>query len=86
MGIPTNELIKGDMVELRNGWNARIEDNNKRGATRMATVFGLHTEMGSVYSHDIVKVERNGVLVAIDHTPKQIESARMNSMLWGGRE
>jgi hypothetical protein len=34
----TNELKKGDMVKLRNGWKARIEDNMK-GNTRLATVY-----------------------------------------------
>jgi len=49
----TNDLKKGDYVRLRNGWDARIEDN-KKGLIRLCTVFGLETEMGSVYSHDIV--------------------------------
>ena len=50
--MKTNDLKKGDRVQLRNGWYATIEDNLK-GNTRMATVEGIYTEMGSVYSHDI---------------------------------
>lgn len=49
----TNQLKKGDEVVLRNGWKARIEDN-KKGDTRLCTVYGFVTEMGSVYSHDIM--------------------------------
>lgn len=50
--MKTNDLKKGAVVRLRNGWYARIEDNMK-GNTRLATVYGYETEMGSVYSHDI---------------------------------
>jgi hypothetical protein len=48
----TNKLKKGARVILKNGWCAEIEDNLK-GNTRLATVHGLYTEMGSVYSHDM---------------------------------
>ena len=66
----TNDLKKGDMVVLRNGWKAKIEDN-KKGNTRMATVYGFHEEMGSVYSHNIVALERDGERFAIEHTEQQ---------------
>lgn len=48
----TNELKKGSRVILKNGWCAEIADN-KKGNLRLATVHGLYTEMGSVYSHDM---------------------------------
>ena len=68
----TNDLKKGDLVQLANGWMARIADNRK-GATRMCTVYGFHTEMGSVYSHDIIQLvdESTGVRTWITHTEKQ---------------
>jgi hypothetical protein len=68
----TNQLKKGDEVVLRNGWKARIEDN-KKGATRLCTVYGFYTEMGSVYSHDIIQLvnETTGVRTSIIHTEKQ---------------
>lgn len=50
----TNDLKKGDVVRLRNGWYAVIADN-KKGNIRMATVSGVYTETGSVYSHDIMR-------------------------------
>ncbi len=51
----TNELKKGDRVQLTNGWYATIEDNLK-GNTRLCTVEGFVTEMGSVYAWDIDNV------------------------------
>lgn len=51
-----NDLRKGDFVLLRNGWEARIEDN-KKGNVRLCTVRGYETEMGSVYAHDMVAVK-----------------------------
>ena len=52
----TNDLKKGTMVNQRNGWKARIEDN-KKGNSRLATVFGYCTEMGSIYAHDIIEYQ-----------------------------
>lgn len=60
--MKTNDLKKGSIVYLRHtDWKARIEDNMK-GNIRLATVYGLFTEMGSIYSHDIIAYE--------DHTGK----------------
>lgn len=82
--ITTNDLKKGDKVLLRNGWKATIEDNLK-GNTRMCTVYGDVTEMGSVYSHDMIYLFKGGrsirmdsvanmcAKVAISHTPAQIK-------------
>lgn len=67
----TNALKKGARVVLRNGWYATIEDNLK-GNTRMATVEGFVTEMGSVYAHDIVgMLDPTGTKHPIEHTPAQ---------------
>lgn len=77
--MKTNELKKGDRVRLRNGWYATIADN-KKGNIRMATVEGDHTETGSVYSHDIMlhfPVNGEMDIVAIEHTPKQLELKEM---------
>ncbi len=69
--MKTNDLKKDDMVVLRNGWGARIEDN-KKGNIRVATVFGTYTEMGSVYAHDIVTYKKDGALTTIEHTDAQL--------------
>ncbi len=50
--MKTNDLKKGAVIRLRNGWVAVVYDN-MRGNTRMCKVFGYETEIGSVYSHDI---------------------------------
>ena len=42
-----NDMKKGQMGVLKNGWKFRIEDN-KRGNIRLATVYGYFTEMGSI--------------------------------------
>ena len=52
--MKTNDLEKGDRVQLRNGWYATIADN-MRGNTRLAAVEGHVNEIGSVYSHDIIR-------------------------------
>ena len=74
--MKTNDLKKGDRVRLHNGWNATIEDNLK-GNTRMATVEGFVTEMGSIYSHDIKvflpKDIKDTFEIDIELTPKQIK-------------
>jgi hypothetical protein len=68
--IQTNDLKKGARVQLNNGWYATIQDNRK-GDVRIATVEGLYTETGSIYAHDIVRVELSDGWVAVSHTPKQ---------------
>jgi hypothetical protein len=50
--LKTNDLKKGAIVRLRNGWLAEIADN-KKGNIRLAKVYGIETEYGSVYAHDI---------------------------------
>ena len=70
--IYTNDLRKGDIVQLRNGWRAEVWDNAK-GNTRMCKVYGYETEIGSVYSHDIRRVLRNDVFVLVMHTPAQLK-------------
>ena len=68
--MKTNDLKKGTRILLCNGWEATLIDNAK-GNTRMANVEGFVTEMGSVYSHDILAVLPTGERV--EHTPAQIK-------------
>ena len=69
--MKTNELKKGDVVRLRNGWKAILQDNRK-GNTRLAEVYGDFTELGSVYSHDIVShLDPRSGWVKIEHTKSQ---------------
>lgn len=71
-GMKTNDLKKGAKVKLACGWFATIADNAK-GQTRMATVEGFVTEMGSVYSHDIASTLVDGQWIPIEHTPAQLK-------------
>ena len=68
----TNELKKGTWVVLRNGWKAEIYDN-MRGNTRMARVYGDFDEIGSVYSHDIMKwgATEDTIVHPVEHTQAQ---------------
>lgn len=79
----TNDLKKGDMVMQRNGWKARIEDNRK-GNTRLATVYGYFTEMGSIYSHDILyKMNEDGTRTEIEYTPAQEKLRQQVAEIFG---
>lgn len=86
--IKTNDLKKGAVVQLSNGWFAVIADN-KKGDIRLAKVHGICTELGSVYSHNIIfyfpEVKENEIrekclfssiaprYIKIEHTPKQLK-------------
>lgn len=70
--MKTNELKSGTKVKLSNGWSATIKDN-MRGNTRLAEVEGLYTEIGSVYSHDIVRAYNGTEWVNVEHTPAQLK-------------
>ena len=66
-----NDMKKGQKGRLNNGWHFRIEDN-KKGNIRMATVYGLHTEMGSIYTKDIAwLVKEDGSTERLEQTDKQ---------------
>lgn len=71
--MKTNDIKKGTRIQLRNGWQGTMKDNAK-GNTRMAEVEGFVTEIGSVYSHDIVAAQGpDGNWIPVEHTPAQIK-------------
>jgi hypothetical protein len=74
--MKTNDLKKGARVRLASGWYATLMDNRK-GNTRDAKVEGHLTEIGSVYSHDIIYlVDEKGTHI-IEHTPAQLKLKKM---------
>ena len=75
-----NDMKKGQMGILKNGWKFRIEDN-KKGNIRMATVYGLYTEMGSIYTSDIATVEVNGIAQRLEQTPAQKKQSDKSALL-----
>jgi hypothetical protein len=70
--MKTSEIKKGMRILLSNGWYGTMMDN-LRGATRLAEVEGHYTEMGSIYSHDIVAVEVGGEFQKVDYTEKELK-------------
>jgi hypothetical protein len=84
--MKTNDIKKGMVVKLNNGWFGIMADNMK-GNTRMVDVDGMYREIGSVYSHDIVKAWKTNIKLGsdvmsaitvdnwewIEHNKKQLE-------------
>jgi len=82
--MKTNELKKGHTVKLRNGWKAEIADN-KKGNVRMAKVYGNCTELGTIYSHDIIGYyDITGYYDDIELTASQLKCKKANQSLGFG--
>jgi hypothetical protein len=83
MSISIKDVKKGTYVFLRNGWKAKVEDNTVNQHTRVCTVYGDYTEMGSVYTTDIVEAQMNdGSWQVVTHTPAQLKAAQARKG-WG---
>ena len=67
-----NDMKKGQLGRLRyTGWDFRIEDNMK-GVTRVATVWGFAEDVGSIYIKDIAYlIDENGNAIPIEFSPAQ---------------
>jgi hypothetical protein len=78
--MKTNDLKKGDKVNLRNGFTAIIEDG-KKGNIRMAKVFGDYTELGSVYAWDIISAVKDDKVVDIELTESQVKARKLTTSL-----
>ena len=85
--MKTNDIKKGMVVELDNGWFGIMADNMK-GNTRMVDVDGMYREIGSVYSHDIIRAwktnlklgseidttyNQSGYGIEVEHNKKQLD-------------
>ena len=87
--MKTNELKKGTRVFLRNGWEAILEDNLK-GNIRYAKVFGDVTEVGAIYTHDIISFRVDDecdnecdVWETVDYTPEQLKLRETVDRIFG---
>jgi len=80
--MKTNALKKGQRVKLRGtGWEAELADN-MRGNTRLAKVYGMYTETGSVYSHDIqFYLDTDGAWAPVEHTKQQLALRKQAAQL-----
>ena len=82
-----NDMKKGQTGTLRNGWKFRIEDN-KKGNIRLATVYGLFTEIGSIYTSDIASVDMPDCTTErLEQTDKQAKQSQyvadLNKAIFG---
>lgn len=83
MAVEMKFVTKGTRVVLRNGWEADVLDNLTNRATRMCKVYGTYTEMGSVYSTDIVSAQMpDGVWHVVRHSTKALATAQARKQ-WG---
>lgn len=73
MIINVNDLKSGTEVLLRNGFSAILKDS-KKGMTRMALVYGIYEEMGSIYATDIVEANVNGNYIVVEYPDKYIKA------------
>ena len=80
--MKTSEIKKGMRIRLDNGWYGTMMDN-MRGTTRMVEVEGYYTEIGSVYSFDIILVETNTGWETVVHTEKELKVKEMNKAIFG---
>jgi hypothetical protein len=68
-----NDMKKGQMGTQVNGWKFEIADNLK-GVTRMAKVWGLYTEIGNIYIHNIASLDMpDGSTEKIEFSPAQVK-------------
>lgn len=80
--INTNDLKRGSRVLLDNGWEADVMDN-MRGNTRLCRVYGIETEIGSVYSHDIIKAKIGDQWHDVTHTEDQKKLKEQIARIFG---
>ena len=76
-----SNVKKGARVELRNGFLATVMDNLVNGQTRMCNVEGFVTEMGSVYTSDLLNVLTPTGWSTIQHTPKQLAGRKAREQM-----
>lgn len=82
MVVTMKDVRKGTRVVLRSGWTAVVLDNLTNRQTRMCEVHGDYTEMGSVYSSEIVEAFINGNWEFVQHSPKTLAIAKERAV-WG---
>ena len=79
-----DDLKKGTRVKQSNGWEATLLDS-KKGTIRNAEVYGICTEAGSIYSHNIVAYKgANGDWHNdMEYSQSQQKCKEMNAALFG---
>ena len=77
--IQPNEIKKGDLGYLKNGWKFEMMDN-KKGNIRMAKVHGIETEIGSIYAHEIAFIQKDGDDVPVDASRYQVQATMIKNL------
>lgn len=81
-GVSILKVKKGARIRLRSGWCATVLDNRCRQHTRLCDVEGLYREIGSVYTTNILQVERDGQWLMVEHTPAQLKTRAARQADW----
>ena len=70
-----NDMKKGQVGYLKDtGWKFEIMDN-KKGNIRLAKVYGLYTELGSIYTSDIAGLIVGGQYELLEQTQNQAKNS-----------
>jgi|GEM_PF-2059767 hypothetical protein len=78
--IIPNDIKKGDVGYQKNGWKFEMMDN-KKGNTRLAKVYGIYTEIGSIYATDIDFIIRDGEDIKVDSSQYNKQKSLIDA-LW----
>tara|TARA_R100000656_G_C3889059_1_gene116142 strand:+ start:330 stop:584 length:255 start_codon:yes stop_codon:yes gene_type:complete len=78
--IIPNDIKKGDVGYQKNGWKFEMMDN-KKGNIRMAKVYGLYTEIGSIYATDIDFIIKNGEDIKVDSSQYNKQKSVVDAFL-----
>lgn len=79
--MKTSEIKKGTRVILRNGFEAKTLESARK-TTCLCEVYGIVTEAGSVYSHDIVgyQNEEGNWCSDVEYSKSQMSCQKMARM------
>lgn len=78
--IIPNDIKKGDVGYQKNGWKFEMMDN-KKGNIRMAKVYGIYTEIGSIYATDIDFIIKNGEDIKVDSSQYNKQKSVVDAFL-----
>jgi hypothetical protein len=77
--IEPNNIKKGTVGYLKDtGWKFEMADN-KKGNIRLAKVYGIFTEYGSIYTHDIDYVIIDDSVIRVDSSRYQKQTATVKA-------
>ena len=69
--IQPNDIKKGDLGYLKNGWKFEMMDNK---------VHGIEPEIGSIYAHEIAFIQKDGDDVPVDASRYQKQTTMIQNL------